>query len=159
MVHAFADPKPALLRRLLAEAVGTALLVTVVVGSGIAAQRLSPSDVGLHLLEKDSIATAMGLAVPLLLFGAVSGGHFPTLPFRRLTGFWGVVRAAACARFEVAAYSSAQVLGGVAGAVLANIMHALPAAQLSERDRATGPVLLAEVVATAGLVALIFALA
>src|SRR6185437_13757663 len=62
-------------RRLLAEAVGTGLLVTVVVGSGIAAQRLSPGEVGLQLLE-NSTATALGLAVLILVFGPVSGAHF-----------------------------------------------------------------------------------
>lgn len=152
-----ADPQPVLARRLLAEAVGTALLVTVVVGSGIAAQRLSPSDVGLQLLE-NSIATALGLAVLILLFGPVSGGHFnPAVS--AIDWLLGRRAGTGLRPIEVAAYSSAQVLGGVAGAVLANIMYALPAAQLSQRDRATGPVLLAEVVATAGLVALIFALA
>ena len=157
MVHRMADPKPALARRLLAEAVGTALLVTVVVGSGIAAQRLSPIDVGLQLLE-NSIATALGLAVLILLFGPVSGGHFnPAVS--AIDWLLGRRAGTGLRPIEVAAYSSAQVLGGVAGAVLANIMYALPAAQLSQRDRATGPVLLAEVVATAGLVALIFALA
>jgi hypothetical protein len=64
-----------MLRRLLAEFAGTALLVTVVVGSGIAAQQLSPNDVGLQLLE-NSTATAFGLAVLILLFGPVSGAHF-----------------------------------------------------------------------------------
>ena len=66
---------PPLSRRLLAEAVGTGLLVTVVVGSGIAAQQLSPGDTGLQLLE-NSIATAFGLTVLILQFGPVSGAHF-----------------------------------------------------------------------------------
>src|SRR4051812_49880824 len=61
--------------RLLAEGIGTALLVPVVIGSGIAAAQLSPHDVGLQLLE-NSIATALGLAVLILLFGPVSGAHF-----------------------------------------------------------------------------------
>src|SRR5271165_1457952 len=65
----------ALPRRLLAEFAGTALLVTVVVGSGIAAARLSRNDVGLQLLE-NSTATALGLTVLILLFGPVSGAHF-----------------------------------------------------------------------------------
>ena len=152
-----ADPKPALARRLLAEGVGTALLVTVVVGSGIAAQRLSPQDVGLQLLE-NSIATALGLAVLILLFGPVSGGHFnPAVS--AIDWLLGRRSGTGLRPVEVAAYSTTQVLGGVAGAVLANVMYALPAAQLSHHDRATGPVLLAEIVATAGLVAVIFALA
>ena len=70
-------------RPLLAELMGTALLVTVVVGSGIAAARLSPSDGGLQLLE-NSTATVFGLAVLILVFGPVSGGHFNQ--YRRLTG-------------------------------------------------------------------------
>ena len=70
MIHPVAMP-----RRLLAEFTGTALLVTVVVGSGIAAQQLSPDDIGLQLLE-NSTATVFGLAVLILLFGPVSGAHF-----------------------------------------------------------------------------------
>ena len=66
---------PPLHRRLLAELLGTGLLVTVVVGSGIAAEALSPADVGLQLLE-NSLATALGLAVLILVFGPVSGAHF-----------------------------------------------------------------------------------
>ena len=62
-------------RRLLAEFAGTALLVTVVVGSGIAAAQLSPDDVGSQLLE-NSTATVFGLAVLILMFGPVSGAHF-----------------------------------------------------------------------------------
>ena len=71
------DARPALplVRRLLAEFLGTGLLVAVVVGSGIAAERLSPNDVGIQLLE-NSTATALGLAVLILLFGPVSGAHF-----------------------------------------------------------------------------------
>ncbi|MGB3829293.1 MAG: aquaporin, partial [Ornithinimicrobium sp.] len=66
---------PPLRRRLLAEFLGSALLVAVVIGSGIAAQRLSPDDVGLQLLE-NSTATVLGLTVLILMFGPVSGGHF-----------------------------------------------------------------------------------
>src|ERR1044072_940056 len=62
-------------RKLLAEFVGSGLLVTVVVGSGIAAARLSPDDPGLQLLE-NSPATVLGLAVLILMFGPVSGAHF-----------------------------------------------------------------------------------
>ena len=69
------DVKQSVRRQLLAELIGTALLVTVVVGSGIAAARLSPSDSGLQLLE-NSTATVFGLAVLILVFGPVSGGHF-----------------------------------------------------------------------------------
>ena len=64
-----------LARRLLAEFLGTGLLVAVVVGSGIAAQQLSPTDTGLQLLQ-NSLTTVFGLGVLILLFGPVSGAHF-----------------------------------------------------------------------------------
>ena len=144
-------------RRLAAELVGTALLVTVVVGSGIAAQQLSPDDVGLQLLE-NSTATVFGLAVLILLFGPVSGAHFNPavsaadwlLGRRAGTGLTGR---------DTAAYVAAQVIGGVAGAVLANAMFDLPAGQISTKDRLSLGHGLGEIVATAGLVLLIFALA
>ena len=112
-------------RRLIAEFLGTGLLVTVVVGSGIAAAQLSAGDVGLQLLE-NSTATVFGLAVLILIFGPVSGGHFNPvvsaadwlLGRRCGTGLSGV---------EVAGYSGAQITGGVLGAVLANVMFDLPA--------------------------------
>ena len=147
---------PPLPRRLVAEGLGTALLVTVVVGSGIAAQRLSPDDVGIQLLE-NSTATAFGLGVLILVFGPVSGAHFnPVVSVAdwllgRRTGTG--LRAG-----DVAPYAVVQVLGGIAGAVLANAMYDLPAIQISSNARSSGPVILAEVVATAGLVAVIFAL-
>jgi glycerol uptake facilitator-like aquaporin len=153
------DPRPALPRRLLAEAVGTALLVTVVVGSGIAARRLSPDDTGLQLLQ-NSLATALALPVIILMAGPVSGGHLnPAVTFadwllgrRSGTGLPGG---------QAWAYVAAQVGGGVTGAVLANVMFGLAPVTLSARDRvgAGAGVLVAEVVATAGLVALIVALA
>lgn len=152
-----APPAPPLARRLLAEAVGTGLLVTVVVGSGIAAEELSPGNIGLQLLQ-NSTATVFGLAVLILLFGPVSGAHFNPvvsaadwlLGRRAGTGLKGE---------EVAAYTVAQTVGAIAGAALANSMYDLTPLQVSGHDRVTGPVLLGEVVATAGLVALIFALA
>jgi glycerol uptake facilitator-like aquaporin len=149
-------PPPSLPRRLLAEAVGTGLLVTVVVGSGIAAQRLSRDD-GLRLLE-NSTATVLGLATLILIFGPVSGAHFN--PVVSLAD-WALGRRADAGlpASEVVAYAVAQTAGAVAGAVLANVMYGLDALQVSGHQRATGPHLLAEVVATAGLVALIFALA
>ena len=155
------DVKPRALvtwRPLLAELIGTALLVTVVVGSGIAAARLSPSDGGLQLLE-NSTATVFGLAVLILMFGPVSGGHFnPVIsavdwlltcrrPGKGLTA-GGVAR-----------YGTAQLVGAILGALLANIMFDLPAVQISGRDRITLGHGLGELVATAGLVLLVFALA
>src|SRR3954447_7052292 len=146
-----------LARRLLAEGIGTALLVTVVVGSGIAAQQLSPHDVGLQLLE-NSTATVLGLAVLILMFGPVSGAHFN--PVVSLVD-WALGRRAGTGLTagDVAAYAVAQVIGAVAGAALANVMYGLDVLQVSHHERATGPVFIAEVVATAGLVVLIFALA
>jgi len=146
-----------LARRLLAEFVGTGLLVTVVVGSGIAAAQLSPDDVGLQLLE-NSIATAFGLAVLILLFGPVSGAHFNPvvsaadwlLGRRAGTGMSGA---------HVLAYSLVQVSGGVFGALLANLMFDRRVLEISTKDRVTAGHLVGEVVATAGLVAVIFALA
>lgn len=153
------DPSapPPLRRRLLAEFLGTALLVAIVIGSGIAAQQLSPDDTGLQLLQ-NSITTVFGLGVLILLFGPVSGGHFNpvvstvdwALGRRRGTGLRGS---------DVAAYTLAQVLGGIAGALLANAMFDLPVAQVSDEVRSSPGLWIGEVVATAGLIALIVALA
>ncbi len=146
---------PPLPRRLLAEALGTGLLVAVVVGSGIAAQRLSPDDVGLQLLE-NSTATVLGLTTIILMVGPVSGAHLN--PVVSLADwFLGRRSASGLPLAEVAAYALVQVVGGVAGAVLANLMFGV-ATSTATTDRATGPHLLAEVVATAGLVTLVFAL-
>ncbi|GAA3549263.1 aquaporin [Nocardioides daeguensis] len=142
-------------RRLLAEFLGTALLVAVVVGSGIAAETLSPGDVGLQLLE-NSTATVFGLTVLILWFGPVSGAHFnPVVSVA--DWFLGRRRGAGLSLQEVGAYAVAQVAGGIAGAVLANVMFEVDQG-LSAKDRVTDGHLVAEVVATAGLVALIFAL-
>ncbi|MGE3448931.1 MAG: aquaporin [Microbacteriaceae bacterium] len=139
-------------RRAAAELLGAGLLVTVVVGSGIAAQRLSPGDVGLQLLE-NSIATALGLTVLILIFQPVSGAHLNpvvTLADRAL--------GAQHRGGEIAVYAVAQIIGGIGGALLANLMFGVPAA-LSATDRATPGQVLGEVVATAGLILVIFALA
>lgn len=143
---------PALWRRGVAEFVGTGLLVAVVVGSGIAAQRLS-ADVGLQLLE-NSLATALGLGVLIVLLAPVSGSHFnpvvslADVALRRRDGL--------PAR-ELAVYLPAQIAGGIGGAVLAGAMFAAPIA-ISRTDRADAATFLAEVVATAGLVVLIMGL-
>jgi glycerol uptake facilitator-like aquaporin len=144
-------------RRLFAEFLGTALLVTVVVGSGIAAAQLSPIDVGLQLLE-NSITTALGLAVLILLFGPVSGAHFnPVVSLadwrlgrKSRTGIVGGL---------LVGYATVQIVGGILGAMLANVMFDRAALEISTKDRVTVGHLVGEVVATAGLVALIFALA
>jgi glycerol uptake facilitator-like aquaporin len=149
-------PAASLLRRLTAEFLGTGLLVTVVVGSGIAAQSLSPHDVGLQLLE-NSTATALGLTVLILMFGPVSGAHFN--PVVSLADwFAGRVARTGLRLGHAGAYGVAQVAGAVGGAVLANVMFAAPT-QISTKDRMTGAHAVAEMVATAGLIALIFSLA
>jgi glycerol uptake facilitator-like aquaporin len=151
------DVKPPLFRRLAAELLGTGLLVTVVVGSGIAAQSLSPNDVGLQLLE-NSLATVFGLAVLILLFGPVSGAHFNPV-VSAVDWLLGRRNGTGLSGREVVAYGLAQVVGGICGAVLANVMFDLPAGQIATADRVSIGHGIGEVVATAGLVLLIFALA
>lgn len=144
-------------RRLAAEALGTGLLVTVVVGSGIAAERLSTGQVGLQLLE-NALATAAGLAVLILLLAPVSGAHLN--PVISLADWWLARRdEGGLAATEVAGYAAAQTAGAVGGAVLANLMFELPAVTWSTTDRSGAHLFLSELVATAGLVALVFSLA
>ena len=139
-------------RRLAAEFLGSAFLAAVVIGSGIAAQRLSPGQTGLELLE-NAAATAAGLFVIILMFGAVSGGHFnPVVSF--VDAAFGGLRWR-----DATAYLPVQVAGCIAGAVIANLMFALPAATISTKDRATPAHFLSEIVATLGLMLVIFALA
>jgi glycerol uptake facilitator-like aquaporin len=137
-------------RKLLAEFLGSALLAALVIGSGIAAQRLS-TDTGLQLLE-NAAATAAGLYAIILIFGPISGGHFnPVVSFAdaALGGLpWR----------HALAYLPAQVLGCVAGAVLANLMFDLDPVSIATTDRATAAHGVAEVVATAGLLLVIFSL-
>ena len=139
-------------RRLLAEFLGSAFLAAVVIGSGIAAQRLSPGQTGLQLLE-NAAATAAGLFAIILMFGPVSGGHFnPVVSF--VDAFFGGL-----SWRDAAAYLPAQVAGCIAGAVAANLMFALPAVTISAKHRATPAHFLSEVIATIGLLLVIFALA
>ncbi|HTT52833.1 MAG TPA: MIP/aquaporin family protein [Streptosporangiaceae bacterium] len=142
----------ALWRRLLAELLGSAFLAAVVIGSGIAAQRLSSGGTGLELLE-NAAATAAGLFAIILMFGPVSGGHFnPVVSFAD-AAFGGL-------RWrEAAAYLPAQVAGCIGGAVLANLMFAQAAVSISAKHRATPAHFLSEVIATLGLILVIFALA
>ncbi|HEY2645043.1 MAG TPA: MIP/aquaporin family protein [Galbitalea sp.] len=149
------SPAP-LWRRLLAEFVGTGLLVTVVVGSGIAAQQLSPNDIGLELLE-NSLATAFGLTVLILMFGPVSGAHFNPV-VSAADWFVGRRAGAGLKLRHLGPYVAAQIAGGILGAVLANVMFSV-ATTVSAKPRATPGHLVGEVVATAGLIILIFALA
>lgn len=146
-----------LARRASAEFAGTALLVTAVVGSGIAAVRLSPTDVGLQLLE-NALATALALGALILTFGPVSGAHFN--PVVSAVDWWLGRRAGTgLTGRDLAAYMAAQTGGAIAGAVLANLMYDLPALAWSRTTRSGEHLWLAEAVATAGLVLLVFALA
>jgi arsenate reductase len=139
-------------RRLLAEFLGSALLAALVIGSGIAAQTLSPGDTGLELFE-NAAATAAGLFAIILMFGPASGGHFnPVVSF--VDAHFGGLRWR-----DARAYAAVQTAGCVAGAILANAMYELAAVSISGHHRASPAHLLSEVVATAGLVLVIFALA
>jgi glycerol uptake facilitator-like aquaporin len=143
---------PPLARRLLAELLGSAFLAALVIGSGIAAQTLSPGDVGLELLE-NAAATAAGLYAIILMFGPVSGGHFnPVISL--VDAALGGIRPR-----DALAYVPAQVAGCVLGAVVANGMFALGAITIATHHRASSAHLFAEAIATAGLALVIFSLA
>ena len=144
-------------RRLLAEFLGTALLVTAVVGSGIMATTLSPGDVGLQLLQ-NSGATAFALGALILTFGPVSGAHFNPV-VSAADWFLGRRTGTGLTAGRLGGYLAAQTLGAIGGAVLASLMFGLPAVEVSTKDRAAGHLWLGEVVATTGLLLLIFALA
>ncbi|MET3173626.1 UNVERIFIED_ORG: glycerol uptake facilitator-like aquaporin [Arthrobacter sp. UYCu721] len=148
--------QPPLWRRAVAELIGTSLLVTIVVGSGIAAQQLSPDDVGLQLLQ-NSTATVLGLTVLILMFGPVSGAHFnPVVSF--VDWVLGRRSGTGPTLWELGTYVIAQTVGAIGGSVVANAMFEV-GTSISVKDRATTGHLLGEIVATAGLVLLIFALA
>jgi glycerol uptake facilitator-like aquaporin len=138
-------------RRLLAEFLGSALLAALVIGSGIAAAKLS-DDVGLQLLE-NAAATAAGLFAIILMFGPISGAHFNPVVSLADAAFGGITWR------DAGAYIPAQIAGCVAGAVLANGMFELAAISISQTHRAGGGHLLAEVIATIGLLLVIFSLA
>ncbi|MGZ6778902.1 MAG: aquaporin [Mycobacterium sp.] len=144
-------------RPLLSEFVGTALLVTIVVGSGIAAARLSPNDIGLQLLE-NSTATAFGLGVLILMFGPVSGAHFNPV-VSAVDWLLGRSSHRGIDGRRVLAYAVVQTAGAIIGAILANVMFERTALEISTKARAGTGHFVGEVVATAGLIALVFALA
>jgi len=137
-----------LARRLVAEAIGTGLLIIAVIGSGIMATNLSPDDVGLQLLE-NAAATAGALVGLILMFGAVSGAHFnPAVTLvDRLFG--------SISTRDAGLYVIAQTIGGCIGAVTANVMFSLPAVELSTKTRSSGALWLSEVIATIGLLLVI----
>jgi glycerol uptake facilitator-like aquaporin len=143
---------PPLPRRLLAELLGSAFLAAVVIGAGIAAQTLSPGDVGLQLFE-DAAATAAGLFAIILMFGPVSGGHFnPVVSF--VDAYFGGI-----SWRDALAYVPAQVAGCTLGAIVANVMFSLSAVSISTHHRGSPAHFLSEVIATGGLILVIFALA
>lgn len=139
-------------RRLLAEFLGSAFLAALVIGSGIAAAKLSPTDTGLALLE-NAAATAAGLFAIILMFGPISGGHFNPVVSLVDAYFGGITRR------DALAYIPAQIGGCITGAVVANAMFELSAVSISDTHRASPAHLLAEAVATLGLLLVIFSLA
>src|SRR6202161_247810 len=143
---------PPLARRLLAEFLGSAFLAALVIGSGIAAAELSPRGVGLQLFE-NAAATAAGLYTIILMFGPVSGGHFNPVVSLADATFKGI------SWRDALAYIPAQVAGCILGAVAANGMFALAAVSISMHHRASPAHLFSEVIATAGLLLVIFSLA
>jgi glycerol uptake facilitator-like aquaporin len=143
---------PVVGRQALAEFLGSAGLVAVVIGSGIAAQRLSPDDTGLELLE-NAFVTGAGLVALILAFGPASGAHLNPVVTLADRVFGGVTNR------QVAVYLPAQLAGGVVGAVLANTMFGLDAVSIASRHRSSGGLWLSEALATFGLVVLVFALA
>ena len=141
-----------LARPLLAEFLGSAFLAAVVIGSGIAAQQLSPGNVGLQLLE-NAAATAAGLFAIILMFGPVSGAHFNPVVSLLDASFGGI-------RWrDAAAYVPAQISGCIVGAIVANTMFAQAAVSISTKHRASPAHLFSEVIATLGLLLVIFSLA
>ncbi|MFG1808188.1 aquaporin [Streptomyces sp. NPDC049040] len=155
-VSGTAPPRVPPARRAAAELVGTAALVTVVVGSGIQATELT-DDVALQLLA-NSTATVFGLGVLIALLGPVSGAHFN--PVVTLAQWWTARRGGPGVTLrEAALYIPAQIAGGIGGAILADAMFGRALVTFSTHDRSAGHLLLGEVVATAGLILLIFGLA
>ena len=139
-------------RRLFAECLGSAFLAAIVIGSGITAQTLSPGDIGLELLE-NALATAMGLAVIILMFGPVSGAHFNPVVSLVDASFGGLKWTHALA------YIPAQITGCILGAIAANAMFSRALISISTKHRASPAHFLSEIIATLGLMLVIFSLA
>jgi len=142
-------PSVNLARRATAEAVGTALLLAAVVGSGIMAERLAGGDVAIALLA-NAIATGGALVAIILAFGPVSGAHLN--PAVTIADAW----QRGIAWRDVPAYICAQLVGAVAGVMVANVMFGLPPILVSHHVRTGGPLWLGEFVATFGLLAVIW---
>jgi glycerol uptake facilitator-like aquaporin len=141
--------KPTLARRVAAEFAGTGFLVAAVVGSGIMAERLANGNVALALLA-NTIATGAALVALILAFGPISGAHLnPVVTLAEaLEG--------AMPWREFMPYVSGQFLGGAAGTGVANLMFGLPVFFISRHVRSGAPQLLGEVVATFGLICVIW---
>lgn len=139
-------------KKLIAEFIGTLFLVTCVIGSGIAASKLSPGNLGLELFE-NSFATGGGLVFLILSFGPISGAHF-----NPLVSLWALVTRRVNSR-EFCGYVTAQFLGGFLGALVANAMFSRATIELSNKVRSSFGVGLSEAVATFGLVMVIALLA
>jgi arsenate reductase len=137
-----------LVRRLVAEALGTGLLIVAVIGSGIMASRLSPNDVGLELFE-NAFATVGALAGLILMFGPVSGAHFNPVVTLVDRAFGSITSR------DASLYIGAQIIGGCLGTMIANLMFELPVVELSTKVRSSPGLWLSEVVATVGLLLLI----
>jgi arsenate reductase len=144
--------RPPIARRLFAEFLGSAFLAALVIGSGIAAQRLSPTDVGLQLFENAAV-TAAGLFAIILMFGPVSGGHFNPVVSLADASFKGI------SWRDTWAYIPSQIGGCVVGAIVANVMFELAAVSISTHHRASPAHFLSEIIATGGLLLVIFSLA
>ncbi|WP_460697697.1 aquaporin [Nocardia thraciensis] len=146
--------KTVVAQRMLAEFVGTAMLVTAIVGSGIAAQRLF-QEPGARLFV-NSAATALGLSVLIIVFGPHSGAHLnPVVSVVDwLRGRWAGTGLSAT---ELAGYLNAQIVGGVAGVVLANVMFGMPPVQQASEARSAAGFFIGEMVATAGLILVVSA--
>ncbi|HEY0804857.1 MAG TPA: MIP/aquaporin family protein [Pseudonocardiaceae bacterium] len=141
-----------LIRKLVAEYLGSLLLAALVIGSGIAAGRLSPGQVGLQLVE-NAAATAAGLFAIILIFAPISGAHFNPVVTLADTALGGLPWRHALA------YLPAQIAGCISGALLANVMFTVDAVSISTTRRASLPHGVSEAVATIGLLLVIFSLA
>jgi len=139
-------------RRVTGEFLGSAFLAAIVIGSGIAAQRLSPANPGLELFE-NAAATGTGLYAVILMFGPVSGAHLNLVVSLVDATFGGIRWRTACA------YIPAQVVGCFTGAIIANVMFGDKAVSLSTQSRASAGHFLSEILATLGLLLVIFSLA
>ena len=146
-----ADPKPSIGRAAAAEAIGTAFLLAIVVGSGIMGERLASGNVAIALLA-NSIATGAGLYVLIVMFAPISGAHFNPI-VTAVTCFQGELPASRCGIYVIA-----QLMGALGGVLLAHAMFGLTLLQISVHSRPTAGEGLGEIIATFGLVLVILLL-